>query len=90
MNGLLEDDYEMLGDYHYFSPGGLDTEIIIHISNGKPLAINGAEADPPLSGVTPGQLGDVVGRLPGCVGETSEIQIHHMGVKGGDMFYKEG
>ena len=76
---MLEDDYEMLGDYHYSSPGGLDTEIIIHISNREPLAINGAETDPPLSGVTSGQLGDVVSRLSGSVGETSVIKKHHMG-----------
>ena len=55
------------------SPCGLNAEVVTHISNGEPLAINGAEADPPISGVTPGQLWDVVRRLPGSVGEAPEI-----------------
>ena len=50
-------------------PCGLDAEIIIHIPNGEPLAINSAKAD--LSGIPSGQLGDVIGRLSRCVGKTS-------------------
>ena len=35
----------------------------MNISNVEPLAVNSAETDCPLGRVSPGQLGDVLGRL---------------------------
>ena len=50
--------------------GGLDAELVVNISNVEPLAVDGAETDRPLGGVSPGQLGDVLGRGPAHVGST--------------------
>ena len=36
----------------------------MNVSNVEPLAVNGAETDRPLGRVSPGQLGDVLGRGP--------------------------
>ena len=44
--------------------GGLDAELVVNVSNVEPLAVNGAETDRPLGRVSPGQLGDVLGRGP--------------------------
>ena len=49
-------------------PGRLDTELVVHVSNVEPLAVDSAETDGPLGRVPPGQLGDVLGGLPCHVG----------------------
>ena len=48
---------------------GLDGEGVRHVSDREPLAADSAQAHSQLVGVEPGQLGDVVSRLPrvdGC------------------------
>ena len=59
-----DDRISMLRDC---SPGGLDAEPVVNISNVEPLAVNSTETDCPLGWVSPGQLGDVGGWLPSHV-----------------------
>ena len=53
----------------------MNGKLVSDVAHTEPLSIYGAEADPPLGGVAPGQLGDVVSRLAGPVGLTPLVHL---------------
>jgi hypothetical protein len=44
-------------------PGGLDGELVVHVSDGEPLAVDGANRDSPLLLGNSGKLGNIGGAL---------------------------
>ena len=50
----------------------------MNISNVEPLAVNSAETDSPLGRISPGELGDVLGRCPSHVGGALVVDLLHV------------
>ena len=50
----------------------------MNVSDVEPLAINSAETDRPLGRVSPGELGDVLGRGATHVGSTLVVDLLHV------------